>query len=413
MNLTITERAENPTKSRQDFLKYTMKRYFLLVFAIFVALVIYAQCDVAAYIVDPDGYVNVRSDANSKADIVTKLNSGTTVYYEYNSNSKWYRISLEKAGTPLGYIHSSRLELVTSSDPVDNYDDASAFNIVVKEPGNILKYLPMDQLTQIKSLTISGNMYETDIAIIKMCTNLQYLNMATATISESPESFERRKNDMFKSHDPMPDCYIPAEAFAEMKLTEVVLPKTVKLICTSAFYGCTSLEKVNLGESLLIIERSAFAKTSISEIKFPKSLKQIKGEAFDKVTTLRVIDLSKCIMPEFARNIRGIEVNANIGCLPSLETLYMPQGMDTFNPFVSKDCSSSNLKDVYVGKDVKIMNYSLDNVNLHFQSEIAPDLNSFGFSEKITNCTIYVPKNGNITSYFAKFNGNGNKIVQE
>ena len=271
----------------------------------------------------------------------------------------------------------------------------------------------MDKLTQIKSLTISGHMYETDIAIIKMCTNLQYLNMANATISESPESFEHRKNDMFKSHDPMPDCYIPTEAFAEMKLTEVVLPKTVKQICTSAFYGCKSLEKVNLGESLLIIERSAFAKTSLFEIKFPKSLKQIKGDAFDKVYTLLVIDLSKCTMPEFTRNIGGLEVNANIGCLPNLETFYMPQGMDTFNPFVSKDCSSSILKDVYVGKDVKIMNYSLDNINLHFQSEIAPEINSFGFFEKITNCTIYVPKNGNITSYFAKFNGNGNKIIQE
>lgn len=390
-----------------------MKRISLLVFTIFVALVTYAQCDIAANIVDPDGYVNVRSDANSKADIVAKLYSGTTVYYEYNSDSKWYRISLEKASTPLGFVHSSRLELVTSSDPVGNSDDASAFNIVVKEPGNILKYLPMDKLTQIKSLTISGHMYETDIAIIKMCTNLQYLNMANATISESPESFEHRKNDMFKSHDPMPDCYIPTEAFAEMKLTEVVLPKTVKQICTSAFYGCKSLEKVNLGESLLIIERSAFAKTSLFEIKFPKSLKQIKGDAFDKVYTLLVIDLSKCTMPEFTRNIGGLEVNANIGCLPNLETFYMPQGMDTFNPFVSKDCSSSILKDVYVGKDVKIMNYSLDNINLHFQSEIAPEINSFGFFEKITNCTIYVPKNGNITSYFAKFNGNGNKIIQE
>lgn len=395
-----------------------MRKISILVFLTFAALATYAQCSIESYIVDPDGYVNVRSDANSKSDIVTKLNSGTTVYYEYNNNSKWYRISLEKAGTPLGYIHSSRLAPAKSVNPtpapVAESADESALNIFVKEPGNILKYLPMDKLTQITSLTISGQMYETDIAIIKMCTNLQYLDMQNATISESPEGCQRRKNSGIIGefeYQNMPDCYIPSSAFAEMKLVEVVLPKDVKFIGHSAFYGCASLQKVDFGRSLAIIERSAFAKTALSEIKLPKSLKKIKGDAFDKVNTLRVIDLSKCNMTEFFSRLEGAEINANIGCLPNLQILYMPQGMETFNPFVRTDCSG--LKDIYVGKDVKVMNYSLDNINLHFQSEIAPEINSFSFFEKITNCTIYVPKDGNITSYYAKFNGNGNRIIQE
>ncbi len=391
-----------------------MKRIALLVFALFAAFVVYAQCDIESYIVDPDGYVNVRSDANSKAAIVTKLNSGTTVYYEYNSNTKWCRIALEKSGTPLGYIHSSRLASAKSTDSADDSANNSAFNIFVKEPGNILKYLPMDKLSDITSLTISGQMYETDIAIIKLCTNLQYLNMANATISESPEGCQRRKNSSIigdSEYPHMPDCYIPSHAFSEMNLTEVVLPKTVKFIGHSAFYACTSLRKIDLGEYLMIIERYAFAKTSLSDIKFPKSLKKIKGEAFDEVVTLRVMDLSKCTMDEISNWLGGAEVNAEIGCMPNLETIYMPQGMTTFSPFVNMDCSG--LKNVYVGKDVKVMNASLNNMNLHFQSEMAPELNSFSHFEEIKNCTIYVPKDGNITSYYAKFNGNGNKIVQE
>lgn len=391
-----------------------MKKISILVIIIFAALVAYAQCDIAANIVDPDGYVNVRSDANSKATIVTKLNSGTTVYYEYSNNSNWYRISLEKAGVPLGYVHNSRLARTTSTDNAAVSNDDFAFNIVVTEPGNILKFLPIDKLTQITSLTISGKMYETDIAIIKMCTNLQYLNLANAIISESEEGCQRRKNSFVIGdfeYPHMPNCYIPSHAFSGMKLTEVVLPKTVKFIGNSAFYSCTSLRKIDLGESLMIIERYAFANTSLSEVKFPKSLKKIKGEAFDKVTTLRMIDLSKCTMEEFSNWLGGAEENANIGCLPNLEIFYMPQGMTSFNPFVRTDCSG--IKDVYVGKDVKVMNYSVDNINLHFQTEIAPEINSFSSSKKITNCTIYVPKNGNITSYYAKFNGNGNKIIQE
>ena len=387
-----------------------MKRIALLVFALFAAFVVYAQCDIESSIVDPDGYVNVRSDANSKANIVTTLNSGTTVYYEYNSNSKWYRISLEKFGSPLGYVHSSRLAPAMTTDSADNSATNSTLNIVVKEPGNILKYLPMDKLSDIISLTISGQMYETDITIIKMCTGLQYLNLANAIISESPESFEHRKDNMFQSSEPLPDCFIPMEAFSNMQLKTVILPRKLKAIYHSAFYNCTSLQKVDLGESLIIIERSAFAKTSLSEIKFPKTLKQIKGEAFHKISTLRVIDLSNCHMEEFFNVIGGGEVNAEIGCLPNLETIYMPQGMTTFSPFVNMDCSG--LKNVYVGKDVKVMNASLNNMNLYFQSEMAPELNSFSHFEEIKNCTIYVPKDGNITSYYAKFNGNGNKIIQ-
>jgi len=126
---------------------------------------------------------------------------------------------------------------------------------------------------------------------------------------------------------------------------------------------------------------------------------------------LKVIDLFNCHMEKLFSAIGGREVNAEIGCMPNLETIYMPQGMTTFSPFVNMDCSG--LKNVYVGKDVKVMNASLNNMNLHFQSEMAPELNSFSHFEEIKNCTIYVPKDGNITSYYAKFNGNGNKIIQE
>ena len=88
-----------------------MKNFSIFLFIIFATSITYAQCDITSYIVDSDGYVNVRSEANSKTEVVAKLNSGTTVYYEHNNNSKWYRISLKKNGTPLGYVHSSRLVL--------------------------------------------------------------------------------------------------------------------------------------------------------------------------------------------------------------------------------------------------------------------------------------------------------------
>lgn len=327
-----------------------------------------------------------------------------------------------------------------------------ALDIIVTEPGNILKFLPVDKLTQIKSLTITGHMYETDIAILKQCTNLEYLNLEDTYISESPTSQERRQaeNKMWADiaeisivdagvkmetgqstkreakqqvaeavraaatmqRQDMPDCYIPSEAFMNMRLREVILPKTVKQLHNSAFKDCKSLKNVNLGESLETIGTSAFANTQLVKVSFPKTLKEIYSDAFEHVQSLKEVDLSQCTMTTIS-SLKGI--NTNIGSyLSNLETFHMPQGMTTCDALLSfsNDITEyfPNLKDYYVGKDVKSIDKQMKNISLHFQSEIAPEMGNFG---NVSNCTIYVPKNGNITSYYAKFNNNGNKIIQK
>lgn len=324
-------------------------------------------------------------------------------------------------------------------------------DIIVTEPGNILKFLPIDKLSNIKSLTITGHLYETDAAVLKMCTNLQYLNLADSYISESPTSQERRQaeNKMWADiaelaavnaavnvetgqstkreakqqvaeamrsaamlqKQGMPECYIPAETFMNMRLTEVVLPKSVKQINARAFSGCKSLQKVDLGEALLTIGSEAFANTQLTNISFPETLKEIYSNAFINVQTLQEINLSQCMM-ETISSVHGI--NTNIGRkLTNLEKYYMPQGVTTCNAllYFVNDIHEEypKFKDYYIGKDVKSIDIKLKNVSLHFQTELAPSLGFGGLS----NCIIYVPKNGNITSYYAAFNGNGNKIIQE
>lgn len=325
-------------------------------------------------------------------------------------------------------------------DPTANL----SVDIVVTEPGNILKYLPVDKLTKIKSLTITGHLYETDIAILKQCPNLQYLNLADAYITESPTSQERRQaeNQMWADivelsaidaemkyktgqsskretrqqvaaaihtaammqQDNMPECYIPAGAFENMRLVEVVLPKTVKNIYREAFRDCKSLTKVDLGEALVTIGVSAFENTQLREITIPTTLKKIYDDAFRNVRSLKILDLSHCSIDEYS-TFSGL--NTTIGYMPDLEVFYMPNKISSCAAF-SFGCPK--LIDFYVGKDVKSIDREISNINLHFQSELAPEIGMFS---KVSNCTIYVPKNGNLTSYYARFNGNGNKIVQE
>ena len=325
-------------------------------------------------------------------------------------------------------------------------------DIIVTEPGNILNFMPIDKLTQIISLTITGHLYDTDIEIIKQCTNLQYLNLANTYISESPQTQERRQEEkemwnamaeisiaeaqlgeatgkynkrqvkqqvadavytaaaMLSHYPDMPDCHIPNSAFSNMlRLKEVVLPIVAVQINMYAFKGCKALHKVNLGDSLKVIGRGAFEDTHLSDIKFPVTLKTIQVEAFENVSSLTSLDLSNCTMETYyGGGIYDYYKNTKIGCCNNVTTLYMPKGMEEFNYIIDNNCI--NIKDVYVGQDVKRISEKIENINLHFQTEYAPEIHVMG---KVSNCTIYVPRNANITSYYAKFNNNGNKIIQQ
>jgi hypothetical protein len=160
-----------------------------------------------------------------------------------------------------------------------------------------------------------------------------------------------------------------------------------------------------------MIGGSAFENTQLTEITFPKTLEEIYGDAFENVRNLKVLDFSKCAINKYWTTS---ELNSNLGKLPDLESFYMPNKITTCAAFFfyadnfGGECPK--LKDFYVGKDVKSIDRKIRSINLHFQSEMAPEIGMFG---EVSDCTIYVPKNGNITSYFAKFNGNGNKRIQE
>jgi SH3-like domain-containing protein len=110
-----------------------MKKLSFLFFLFFATMMAYAQCNIPAKIVDPDGYVNVRQSPNSKSAIVKTLSSGTKVYYEM-SNNDWCRIANTSAGKSIGYIHSSRLKDTWILE-AGIYDTDGSYTNLRKSPG--------------------------------------------------------------------------------------------------------------------------------------------------------------------------------------------------------------------------------------------------------------------------------------
>ena len=74
----------------------------------------------------------------------------------------------------------------------------------------------------------------------------------------------------------------------------MTIPNTVTSIGNSAFYGCTSLEKIELPDSVTSIGDSAFyGCTGFEKIDLPDSVTSIEQDAFKECTKLSQIDLPK------------------------------------------------------------------------------------------------------------------------
>lgn len=79
------------------------KKIFLFAAALSVQLS-FAQF---AKVIDKDGYVNVRENADANSKIVGKINSDEIVYIFDSENKNWANVSN-------GYVHSSRLKYIES-----------------------------------------------------------------------------------------------------------------------------------------------------------------------------------------------------------------------------------------------------------------------------------------------------------
>lgn len=67
------------------------------------------EFSVEAIIDDPDGYTNVRAQANGKSEITGRVDSGTT-FQTHPQNSDWWKVRIAVNGT--GFIHRSRIVLL-------------------------------------------------------------------------------------------------------------------------------------------------------------------------------------------------------------------------------------------------------------------------------------------------------------
>ncbi|MBR5438986.1 MAG: leucine-rich repeat domain-containing protein [Clostridia bacterium] len=121
------------------------------------------------------------------------------------------------------------------------------------------------------------------------------------------------------SYNGYPVTSIGSEAFKNVKnISEIVLPKTITSIESSAFYGC-SARNIRIPNEATSIGAYAFYYSAIEKIVLPNSLKKIGYAAFAHCSNLKSIT--------FGNNISGIGNDMFVNC-SKLEKVYYTGTID-------------------------------------------------------------------------------------
>lgn len=317
------------------------------------------------------------------------------------------------------------------------------FNITIEKPNTILAYLPLYNLDKIDSLTITGFLYETDIAIINRCKYLRYLDLSRTFITYSPQAKQQEineqqaaiamakllgvvadlsdtklstsdyvmmkaiaelgnladehKDELKQIKQANENCIIPQSAFNNMKFLKTVkLPITAIAIEEKAFWKCEILDSVQLPPYLKSISKLAFAECiNLKNLNFPPTITEIEKTAFQGCISLKKVDLSKNVLSNSDLSLskgEGMEIR-----LPNNETSY-------FN--YNKNCT------IYYPSSLTRIGGKIYNCELHFSSPIPPIfVNDRMYDYEIKDNKIYIPK-GSLTAYFTTF-GEKNTYVEE
>lgn len=122
-----------------------------------------------AKVVDQDGYVNVRENADAKSKIIGKINSDEVVYvFEHDEKTQWYTIDYKNnnGGTLNGYVHNSRLKFIESYEVIPSV--VKNENKAIFKSGNIKVEIAAEKFNYKDhkkdfSSTNSGNQQQEDL----------------------------------------------------------------------------------------------------------------------------------------------------------------------------------------------------------------------------------------------------------
>ncbi len=163
------------------------------------------------------------------------------------------------------------------------------------------------------------------IGNIKIIGNLKYSNDLRLCLGPT-------KNDAAHIYNIIPECeIIESKAFMDTKIENIIFPKNLYSIKSSAFFKANFKNKTLdfKDTNLEIIGDSAFELANIEEVKFPNTLSQIDDRGFEE-TRLKSIDLSNT-------NLETLGLLA-LACNYDLTSIKLPKSLLYIGDGVFESC---------------------------------------------------------------------------
>ncbi|MBR2296384.1 MAG: leucine-rich repeat protein [Clostridia bacterium] len=272
-----------------------------------------------------------------------------------------------------------------------------------------ISYGAFSGCTSLKSITIPDNIISIGYSAFDGCTSL-----TSITISDG----EFLKGKVAFSGCPIETANIPTNAISYIPISKL---KTVVInggteIGSSAFYNCTSLESVTIGNSVTSIGSYAFdGCTSLTSVTIPDSVTSIGDEAFRNCDSLKIVTIPDSVISIRNSVFKGcdsltsvtmpnsvIEIGnyAFYGCT-ALTSVTIPNSVTSIGSYAFYDCpiktatipikaissiSKSNLQTLVINGGDSIENYAFRDCDSLTSVTIGNSVTSIGY-EAFYDCT--------------------------
>lgn len=151
------------------------------------------------------------------------------------------------------------------------------YRITTWKGGQVHKIIGIANALKVKELTVAGKINITDLYFIQHMDNLEILNLQNAIY------LRRKKNEAARNR-------LRRNLVRKKKhLKEIWFPRSMRSVPPEMFKNCTELEHVILPDSVKIICSHAFSHSGIREVTIPASVRSVEPNAFDNCLRLEKI----------------------------------------------------------------------------------------------------------------------------
>ena len=225
------------------------------------------------------------------------------------------------------------------------------YNVVT--PGSLNTLIPEEELLNITSLKLTGDINKTDFDFLKInAVTLKTLDLSELTFEKNTiaESFFSSITNIETIILPTSITQIGNYAFSESSsLKEIIIPDGVLSIGASAFQNCPALENITLPSALRTLGGNAFQGCSnLKKIELPELLSTIEGYTFSGCTSLETVKIGNGVT-----SVGGYYQSPVFEGCDNITTLVIGDGLTTLNNQFS---GKTKLANVTLGKGFKELN---------------------------------------------------------